>query len=257
MKIKLLQIMLIFSFLSMFLIGSCSDSTSPANGGTLKLYLTDAETTYDAVNVTFSEISVHLVPDWITIVGDPITADLLDFNNGETLLLGSESLPTGKYTQIRLHISNAEIVIDGIAHPMTIPSGELKLGPQFTIEDGMTYELVLDFDVEKSVVVSGPNDNPEYKLKPHIRTVPKAITGSITGRVTNPEFNPTAYAIQGTETVTSAIIKEDGTFVLGFLEEGSYQVDIEDNNDPIKSFSKSGVEVNIGQTNDLGDITLQ
>ena len=241
----------------MLFIGSCSDSTSPEENGTLKLYLTDAETTYDAVNVTFSEISVHLVPDWITIVGGPITANLLDFNNGETLLLGTESLPAGKYTQIRLHILDANIVIGGVTHPMTIPSEELKLGPQFTIEDGITYELVLDFDVEKSVVVSGPKDNLSYKLKPHRRTVPKAITGSITGFVTNTDFNPIAHAIQGSDTITSSIVKEEGAFVLGFLEEGTYQVDIEDSDEPTKSFTTSGVNVNIGESTDLGDITLE
>ncbi|MEN8193124.1 MAG: DUF4382 domain-containing protein [Bacteroidota bacterium] len=257
MKKKNLLNVFILSILSMFLIFSCSDSTSPEGNGILSLYLTDAPSSYDAVNITFSEVSAHLVPDWIPVVGDTVTANLLDFNNGETLLLGSESLPAGKYTQIRLHISDASITVDGVPASMTVPSGELKFGPQFTIEEGMTYELVIDFDASRSVVVSGTEENPEYKLKPHIRVVPKARTGSISGNVTNHEFNPIAYAIQGTDTVTSSIVKDDGTFILGFLEAGTYQVDIEDSDDPIKTNSIFDVEVSVGESTDLADITLQ
>jgi len=255
MKKKLLLNILILSILSIFFISSCSDSTSPEENGTLKLYLTDAPSSYDAVNITFSEVSAHIVPDWMTIVGEPVTANLLDFNNGETLLLGSESLPAGKYTQIRLHISYASITVDRVTSTMTVPSEELKFGPQFTIQEGMTYELVLDFDASRSVVVSGTEENPEYKLKPHIRVVPKAITGSISGHVTNPDYNPIAYAIQGTETVTSSIVKEDGTFILGFLEAGTYQVYIEDSDDPVKTYTTSAV-VSVGESTVLDDITL-
>ena len=72
MKKRILLSLLIFSILSIFFIISCSDSTSPEEDGTLKLYLTDAPCDYDAVNITFSEISAHINSDWITVVGDPV-----------------------------------------------------------------------------------------------------------------------------------------------------------------------------------------
>ena len=256
MKKQLLRNMLIFGLLSTLITSCTTDATSPEEGGTLKLYLTDAQSAYDEVNITFSEISAHFNSDWITVVGEPVKVNLLNYNNGETLLLGSEDLPAGKYTQIRLLISDADIVVDG-AQPlsMTVPSEKLKLGPQFTIEDGITYEMVIDFDAERSVVVTGPKDNPSYKLKPHIRVVPKALTGSISGNVLNNDYNPVAHAIQGTDTLTSSIVKEDGTFILGFLKAGTYQVDIGDNDDPIKSYSTSAI-VSVGENTDLGEITL-
>ena len=254
MKKRILPSLLIFSILSIFFISSCSDSTSPEENGTLKLYLTDAPSDYDEVNITFSEISAHINSDWITIVGEPITVNLLDYSNGETFLLGSESLPSGKYTQIRLHISDANIVIDTEDQSMTVPSEEIKLGPQFTMEDGITYEMVIDFDAAKSVVVTGPADNPSYKLKPHIRMVAKALTGSISGKVMNDNINSVAYAKQDGIEITSSTVKEDGTFKLAFLEEGEYDVFVEDA--VLQPFSAMDVFVKIGENTDLGEITL-
>lgn len=254
---QILQNLLVFGLLSILIIGCSSEATNPEENGTLKLYLTDAPSDYDAVNITFSEISAHINSDWITVVGEPIEVNLLDYNNGNTFLLGSESLPSGKYTQIRLHISDANIVVGGQEQPMTVPSGELKLGPQFTIEDGITYQMVIDFDAAKSVVVTGPKDNPTYKLKPHIRAVPMDVTGSISGKVTNPEENPIAYAIQGEDTLTSSVVNPNGTFTLAFLLYGNYRVDIEDSAEPAKTFSVSDVIVNIDEDTDLGEITLE
>jgi len=255
MKKHFLLRLLIFGLFALLTISCSSDVTSPEQNGTLKLNLTDAPSGYDAVNITFSEISAHIDSDWISVVGEPITVNLLDYNNGETFLLGSESLPSGKYTQIRLFITEASVTVDGELHSMTVPSDKLKIGPQFTIEDGITYELVIDFDASRSVVVSGPKDDPKYKLKPHIRAVPMAVTGSISGNVTNHENNPIAYAIQGEDTLTSSIVRDDGTFTLGFLLDGSYRVDVED--DSLQTYSASNVTVNIGENTDLGDIILE
>ncbi|NIV11174.1 MAG: DUF4382 domain-containing protein, partial [Aliifodinibius sp.] len=55
---------------------------------------------------------------------------------------------------------------------------------QFTITEGSTYELVVDFDVNRSIVITGPPHNPGYKLKPHLRVMPLAVSGSISGTIT-------------------------------------------------------------------------
>ncbi len=112
------------------------------------------------------------------------------------------------YNQIRLKIENANIVYKGTTFPMNVPSGAtsgLKLGPQFKVESGSSYELVIHFDAGRSIVTTGPRKNPNgFKLKPHIRVIPLAKTGSISGRVTNPQHLAIAYAIQGSDTLTSS-----------------------------------------------------
>jgi hypothetical protein len=256
--------MLIFGLsLLMTTFSSCDkEPTEPSvENGYIIVHLTDAPADFDAVNITFSEISVHLDSEWVTIDIEPdATVNLLDWTNGRSMILGQDEVPAGHYTQVRLKIEAAEIVIDEETFPLDVPSGAqsgLKLGLHFTIEPGSTYELVLDFDVNRSIVTTGPKKDPKgYKLKPHIRVISKAVSGSISGTVTNPGDMPTAYAMQGTETTTSTTVDPlTGFFMLSFLPEGSYTVAIEDIAG--KSFSQDDVNVIAGETNDLGDIPLQ
>src|SRR4030042_664822 len=181
-----------------------SIDTDSGSTGTLKIYLTDSPAEYEAVNITFSEVSAHINDQWLTVRGDSVTVNLLDWNNGNSIILGEAELPAGHYTQIRLMIQGAEIVVDGQTFPLTVPSGAtngIKTGPEFTLTAGSTYELVVDFDVARSIVVTGPRHDPHsYKLKPHLRCVPRAISGSISGIVTNPEHLPLAYALQNSYT---------------------------------------------------------
>jgi Domain of unknown function (DUF4382) len=228
--------------------------------GTLKIYLTDSPAEYQAVNITFSEISANINDRWLTVRGDSITVNLLEWNNGNSIILGEAALPAGHYSQIRLMIQEAEIVVDGQSYSLTVPSGAqtgLKMGPEFTLEAGFTYELVVDFDVARSIVVNGPRHDPHrYKLKPHLRCVPWAISGSISGNVTNSEHLPLAYAIQNSDTITSAIVDTtSGYFQLSFLPEGGYSVSVRDTID--RAYSQNNVAVSNGMNNDLGSITLQ
>jgi hypothetical protein len=244
----------------------CSDdkSTSPSETGTgtLSVQLADAPGVFDKVNITFSEVAVNAQTDttksgWIVIKGEPQTFDLLTLSNGVTAALGQTELDPGKYGQIRLKISKAEVVVDSVAYPLDVPSGStsgLKLGGGFTVEDGVTTELVVDFDAARSIHVMGKKG--DYKLNPRLRLVAKATTGSITGTVTNYANLPIAYAIAGTDTVTAAIAKRDtGKFILGFLPAGTYTVAVADTLN--KTFSKTGVTVTVGSASPLGDITLQ
>jgi hypothetical protein len=244
-----------------FFIGGCKEdsSTNVGETGELRLFLTDAPAAYDSINITFSEISAHLDSSWITVVTDPITYNLLELNNGTFEVLGAADVPAGHYTQIRIKIAAAEISVNGEVYPLAVPSGAqtgLKLGPEFTIEAGSAYELMVDFDASRSIVTTGPPYNPQsYKLKPHLRVVAVAITGSIFAKVSNPDYLPIAYAIQGTDTVSSAFVDPmDSTFMLTYLSEGAYTVSVRDTLQ--QSYNLQNVQVTAGETNNLGEISL-
>jgi hypothetical protein len=246
---------------SVLLIGCDNNSTTPipTERGTLQIGLTDAAAAFEAVNITFSEISAHIDEQWITVRGEPITVNLLEWNNGKSIVLGIAEVPAGHYTQIRLKIDQAEVVTNGQTHEAEVPSGDptgLKLVHQFTINAGSTYELIIDFDAHRSIVTTGPPNDPKYKLKPTIRVIPKAITGSISATVTNPEHLPIAYAIIGTDTVTTTVVdKTSGKFMLAFLSPATYRVTV---GDTLKrAFVKDGVEVVAGTNQDLGEVSLQ
>jgi hypothetical protein len=242
------------------LIGCSKAPTIPEGFGRLEIKLTDAPAEFEAVNITFTEISAHIDSQWITVRVDPITVNLLEFSNGRTFELASENVPAGHYTQIRLKITAAEVVVDGQVYPVTVPSGAqtgLKLVGQFIIVAGETLELVLDFDAQRSVVRTGPPHNPfGYILKPTIRVIGKADSGAISGAVSNPQNAPVAYAVAGSDTVATTMVKKDnGKFVLGFLPAGVYAVSIADTLN--QSYRNDQVLVAAGAETNLGTVTLQ
>ena len=247
--------------LTLFVLNNCENSTnSDNNSAKLAVYLTDAAAQYDSVIIVFSEISAHIDSQWVHVTQEPMRVNLLNWSNGETLLLGSADVPAGKYTQIRIKIDSAFVGIDGLVHEMKVPGGSqtgLKLGPAFNINEGSTYELVLDFDACRSVVRKGPRHNPNsYSLKPRIRMIAHAVSGSIIGTVSNPENVPLAHAIIGADTVTTAIVDTTtGFFRLAFLPDSTYSVAIKDTLN--QSFSANSVKVEAGKASDLGDIILQ
>ncbi len=251
-----------------FFVSCEKQPASPVLGenGKLIIRLTDAPAAYDAVNITFSKISVHLDNEWVNIDTGSQTIDLLQWNNGKSIIIGEAEVHAGHYSQIRLIISDADIVVDGITYPINVPSGAqtgLKFGPGFDILPGYSYELVVDFDAKRSIVTTGPPPNPNgYKLKPRIRVVPKAITGAITGIVATNQTDgklhlPEAYAIVDTDTITSAEVDTTtGYFILSFLPESlTYKVSIQDtlNN----RYEKDDVVVTAGSTTDLQTVELK
>lgn len=253
----------ILAVISVFMVlHGCSNSPTDSSSetGTLVVRLTDAPGDYDAVNITFSEVSAHIDGEWIVVRDETTTVNLLEWNNGNSLVLGTAEVPAGQYTQIRLKIVDAEVVVDGQAVSMFVPSGAqtgLKLLIDFTVSAGSTFELMIDFDANRSVVTTGPPQNPMgYILKPTVRVEPVAITGSLSGIVSNPENAPLAYALANGDTVTTSVVDvSSGNFMLAFLPEDTYTVSIVDTLNA--TFQQDSVEVVVGTDTDLGNILLQ
>lgn len=241
--------------------GCGDDGASSSQTGTLTVSLTDAPiSALDQVNITFSEVSAHIDNEWISVRSEPVTVDLLEWNNGKSIALGTAEVPAGDYTQIRLRIDAADVVTGGLSYQATVPSGAqtgLKLGPAFTIQEGSTYELVVDFDARRSVVATGPPGDPaRFQIKPTVRVVPKAVTGAISGVLSDTDHEPTAYAIVRQDTVTSTVPDTtNGIFILSYLPPEVYTVAIEDTMGRTATFG--GVPVTAGETFALGGITLQ
>jgi hypothetical protein len=101
--------------------------------------------------------------------------------------------------------------------------------------------LVLDFDVSRNFVLTGPRDAPTGALfKPLIRAVVRDVAGTIGGRVTDvasgaPQAGRTVRAVlvdspvleplQTAEATT--VTADDGTYTLWFLSPGTYTVSVD------------------------------
>ena len=163
----------------------------PAVGqGTLVLKITDKIelTNVTSIDITIDKVEVHkaeigqavnetnetietnetTTAGWETVVDESKSFNLIEIIGVEEFL-GEKTLSTGKYTQIRLEISDAKITVEDTQHDLKIPSKKIKLIHPFTIEANKTTTLVLDFDASESVVKAGP----QYILKPVIKVIEK------------------------------------------------------------------------------------
>lgn len=263
-KHKLIHLTFFFMcFTVSVLIISCSESTQPETGqGQLKITMVDAPAGYDEVNISVTRVEVHIAnPDsnsgWFVINDNAATYDLLTLRNGASVILGNNSLDAGRYTQIRLIIgTGSNVVVDGITYPLEIPGGEqsgVKLNHQFEIQSGLIYELLLDFDAERSIVLTG---NSQYKLKPVIRLVPAVISGTISGKINPANAAGYVYAISGTDTSGTIAEPITGSFKLMALLQQTYRVEVLSADFAYNDTTITDVSVIAKQDTDLGTINL-
>jgi len=248
---------------AIFLIGmvGCENSSEPTGEfGTLKMYLVDLPSSFDSVVVSVKQVEVHSAGNgnsgWYVINDSLRSFDLLQLINGASAVLGDSVLLAGLYTQIRLVLGDSNYVVDsGTKHNLTVPSGMetgIKLNHSFTIEPNTLYELLLDFNVDKSIHITGTG---EYKLDPVIRIMPLEISGSISGQVLPVEAQVTVFTTTGLDTVTT-YPDHDGFFKMMALPEGTYDVKIFPENVSYKDTVISNINVTIGFDNDIGLIEL-
>ena len=181
----------------------------------------------------------------------------MQLRNGVFATLGQAMVPPGYYTQIRLVLGEgSNVVVGGVSHPLTVPSGMqsgLKLIGSFTVANGQTTDLALDFDAERSIHQTG---NGRYMLRPTCRIVPFAGAGGIAGHLLPDGVAAHLYALQGADTVASTMPDPNSRFVLPALPAGSYAVAIH----PAPGYADTvltGIAVTAQHTTQLGDIVLR
>ena len=245
-------------------ISGCSDKTTSPGFGTLSLRMTDAPAEYQEVNLEIIQVSAHLggaeadsdsTSGWHVLRADSMNVDLLTLRNGVFTPLGIALVPSGHYTQIRLKLgAGSTVVVDGVTHPLTVPSGlqsGYKLVGSFDVPANGVLDLALDFDAARSIVLTGSGT---YILKPTVRVMPVNTAGSITGHVLPDNISTTVYAIQGADTIGSALTSSGG-FTVSVLPAGLYSVAFHPALD-YRDTTLVNVNVTAGATTDVGSVQL-
>ena len=270
MLYKILSKITLTSLFAALLVVTGCDFNGSSSTGTMEVMLHDAPANYDEVNVFIERVEVNnsqTEDGWVEISTPEQSYNLLELTNGAMAELGSAELETGTYEQIRLILSQGghSVVVEGVEHDMFVPSGAqtgIKLNVNAEIEPDITYTLLLDFDAARSVVEQGSEQSGvEYLLQPVIRATSEAVTGNIAGVVEPVEAEATIYAIDNSgsepEVVSSTPADDvDGSFKLVGLEAGIYTVSVEPANENYQTEEITGVEVTVGETNEVGTITL-
>jgi hypothetical protein len=189
-----------------FFINGCgggSDGGGTGDTGSIAISVTDAKPLLPG-NVTnlfveFTEVWVHKAGEgWkqLALVESPYTIDLLQFQDGNTTqLVPPTELDSGKYTQVRIAVKSAKLRLNNdpdTDRMVEIPSENLKTDKNFTlnISDGTAIDMVIHFDLSKSVIVTGSDS---YRLKPVLHLFEDPMQAVIiAGSIDNASFNTSA-----------------------------------------------------------------
>ncbi|MEP1035245.1 DUF4382 domain-containing protein [Ekhidna sp.] len=246
---KLLSIALLTGLLA------CSEGDSDvSSNGKARISATDAAV--DAENVSKVMLSVSEVratsngeTRTVASFDTPKEFNLMAYQNGETYFLGEGDLEAGTYSDIRFIISGASDAYiemkDGTKEDLEIPSGTTsgyKINGVFDVAANSTTDIVADVDLRKALVVTG---NGDFKLRPTARLVVSDATGEIKGEVegqidaserivvyayekgsfsASEENEPAEGSTRYEGSINSAIVAEDGSYTLAFMEEGEYEI---------------------------------
>jgi hypothetical protein len=156
--------------------------------------------------------------------------------------------------QIRLILGpNNSVIVDSVSYPLSTPSADqsgLKLQVHQVLQPGVQYSVLLDFDANKSIVLEG---NGTYKLKPVIRTIEAALSGSVTGKISPAG---TVASVTATSTTTySSNVNSNGDFMILGLPAGIYSITITPVL-PLNPVTINNVIVTIGVSKNIGIISF-
>ncbi|OHD20273.1 MAG: hypothetical protein A2086_05780 [Spirochaetes bacterium GWD1_27_9] len=272
MSKKILSFIVLLSFfMFIFLVGcptaDTASTTTTISSALLKLSLTDAPAAdFKKVEVNFDKVEVAMSgesnAEWITINQDAGIIDLLALNNGKLQELGVKDLSAGQYNQIRIAVSSVSItlkddtVID--SSKIHLASNTIKLVKPFTLTNGITTELIVDFDANHSIIKTGSTPSQySYTITPVTRLAFVNTTGAFKGSVTpivGKTITVTAYQDGLSIPYAGTICDASGDWMIGYLEAGTYDLKVETTDATVDIQDKL---INVGEITTISNVTIQ
>jgi hypothetical protein len=249
------------------IFSNCKKEEDEEKSGQINLEITDAPSDDANIQGTFITVSMIRI-DGDTVEGfEKQTINISSYQNGETKLLFAGQAEAKSYSNISLELDFESDVAGNSPGCYVIKNNEKQnlaasLGTQleitfehgFTVEEGLNTDLVIDFDLRKSIKRNETSAETDYSfvadadLKSCFRLVEPAKAGIISGEVSysnssNLEFIVYVYKkgeysfivetqgqgsgnVMFAKAVTSSKVKQDGTYTLAFLEEGDYEIHV-------------------------------
>lgn len=242
-----------FVVLIILMVSSCNKETDSSH---LSIRMTDATANYGAVMVDIQGVEVIVNGGSLVLLNTETGIyNLLDYSNGLNTIIATGDLKEGTVSQIRLILgTNNTVTIDNVVYPLSTPSAMqsgLKLQIHQTLMAGVSYNILLDFDAHQSIVLKG---NGDYQLKPVIRTIETAMSGSIRGSIT--PIGVIALVTATSNGVTfSSVTNANGDFLIDGVPVGTYDVTVTPDL-PLLPVTVTGIRVTLGVSTNLGILAL-
>jgi len=163
---SLLALLLVLSF-----IYACKKEhkSSP-----VQFYLTDVPAVYDSVKIHIKRIEVKIfnnTTSWVPVNTKDTIVNLLDLQNGVTMLISQGIVPQGNLKEVRFILGDDNsVVANGNSYPLQTPSAESS-GLKIKIDKRLNEvfnAFIFDFDASQSIT----GDNGIYRLDPVIVLTP-------------------------------------------------------------------------------------
>lgn len=225
------------TFISLCFVGCDNNSNDAAQTSAIKVRLVDAPGDYKEVNIDVRDIMIKNTTDsgdqgWVSIGNTPTGGkiyNLLDLTGGVSLMLTDTLIPSAYLGQVRLLLGDKNTVMlkDGTIQSLSTPSAQqsgLKLKVNQTLLGGVSYDFLLDFDVNRSIVVQA-GASGKYNLHPVVRVTTAATSGVIKGTIANMTVAKQVLVsvLVGTE-IVSTYANAEGLFQLNGIPPGTYIV---------------------------------
>lgn len=293
--------------LGLVLFASCSEDDTLDNGGngeemnSTAVYITDSpvdDADVEAVFITVSEVKVN----GKALEGfSKSTIEISSLTKGNTELLGNAKLESGNTSNISLVLADTDengtapgnyVVLNGGTKEELASTTEINLIDQVEIADAASNEIVLDFDLRKSVKQEGENYSfvSKTQLEKSVRAVNTLKTGIVTGNVDNTseanadlvvayaykegsfsssESTANAEGVAFANATSSALVSNsNGEFEIHFLNEGDYELHFasyKDNDQDgkleftgmVEANAVSNIDLNAFKVNANSEVNLQ
>ena len=241
------KLLLTFAAAAFMLFFAACDKINDGNGR-LIINITDAPFPLDMVEsaeVTITKLEIREAEDCVrdTCLFEVIwegseTFNLLDLRNGVVAKLADIEIPVGEYDLLRLYVDEASLEVkDGDNYTVKVPGGsqsgiKVFINPVLVVEEGLTAEMILDFDLSNSFVIQGNMNSPAgikgFLFKPVIRAANNATAGRLEGTVRDAEGvalkDVNIEVKQEDEVVSSAISDDYGKYAILGLPCGTYSL---------------------------------
>ncbi|MBS0011753.1 MAG: DUF4382 domain-containing protein [Bacteroidales bacterium] len=248
-----LKLIGLFGLTLLFVVSCQKNDRTLDNYGTLRISITDDPFPIEYIeeaNVVITKVEIRKKDNhdgygngedngypFMTLLEDTLEFNLLELRNGITAELLEMDIPVGEYDLLRLYVDEASIVIqDHGTYDLKVPSGaqtgiKIFIEPAIMVEGGLTADLLLDFNLEKSFVLKGNMHSPAgingFNFKPVIRAVNNSTAGMVKGVVSDTAsvaIDNASVWIMADTTIATAYTDTTGYYALPGIPEGTYSL---------------------------------
>lgn len=258
---RFIQVLL---FLLPLVVFSCKEfDDSPK--ALVNILLIDAPAKWDSVIVEIQGVELEFVPNgrqgeverlFLPYEPGDKQVDISQLVGGVSLPVARNEMQLGVITGVTLRIGTENaLYLDEDRYPLELPEGNTDyfLPVSIDLDQGLSYDLVLDFDLVKSIQID--TENPlTFDFNPSLSAFSGIGRSNLTGTTSPSDLRPVIYAIQDSDSV-STHTNTGGSFSFRLIS-GTYDVYIDPKDSRYLADTIRGVLIESGKTTDLERIIL-